>query len=145
VGMTITAAPLTTVVMGAVGERHAGTASGVNNAVARIAGTLAVALLGTLAIGIFGPSLEARLDALRLPPAVHAALMAQVPRLVDAQVHQVDEPTRRLLEQAIAEAFLHTFRIVMLVCAALALASALCAALTPGAPRRPRASSNNHA
>jgi EmrB/QacA subfamily drug resistance transporter len=130
-GMTITAAPLTTVVMDSVDQRHAGTASGVNNAVARIAGTLAVAVLGTLAVSVFAGALAARLDGLRVPPDVRAAVMAEVSRLVEAQLPSVDEPTRHLLDQAIAEAFVHTFRVVMLVCAALALASALCAMLTP--------------
>jgi EmrB/QacA subfamily drug resistance transporter len=130
-GMTITAAPLTTVVMDSVDERHAGTASGVNNAVARIAGTLAVAVLGTLAVPLFAAALAARLDGLRVPPDVRAALMGQAARLVEAQVPPVAEPTRHLLEQAIAETFVHTFRTVMMVCAALALASALCAAVTP--------------
>jgi MFS family permease len=134
-GMAITAAPLTTMVMDSVDDRHAGTASGVNNAVARIAGTLAVAVLGTLAVPLFATALAARLDSLRIPPDVRAALMAQAARLVEAQVPPVAEPTRRLLEQAVTGAFVHTFRLVMLVCAALALASALCAALTPRAPR----------
>jgi EmrB/QacA subfamily drug resistance transporter len=130
-GMTITAAPLTTVVMDSVDQRHAGTASGVNNAVARIAGTLAVAVLGTLAVHLFGTALATRLDGLRIPPDVCAALLAQAGRLVEAQIPPVDEPTRHLLQRTINEGFVHTFRIVMLVCAALALASALCAALTP--------------
>jgi EmrB/QacA subfamily drug resistance transporter len=131
-GMAITAAPLTTVVMDSVDARHAGTASGVNNAVSRIAGMLAVAVLGTLAVGLFGPALEARLDRLRVPPDVRAALTTQAPRLVEAQVPSgADEATRRLLEQAVSDAFVHTFRLIMLLCAALALASALSAVLTP--------------
>jgi hypothetical protein len=56
--------------------------------------------------------------------------------LVEAQVPpQVRGPERRALEQAVNEAFVQTFRLVMLVCAGLALAGALCAAVTPGAPR----------
>jgi EmrB/QacA subfamily drug resistance transporter len=135
-GMAITAAPLTTAVMDSVDDRHAGTASGVNNAVSRVAGMLAVAVLGSLAVPLFAAALAARLDGLRIPPEVRATVMGQVARLVEIQVPPVDEPTRGLLEQAVHTSFVHTFRVVMLVCAALALASALCAAVTPAIPNK---------
>jgi hypothetical protein len=55
-GMAITVPPLTSTVMGAAGNTHAGIASGVNNAVARVAGLLAVAALGAAFYAIFASS-----------------------------------------------------------------------------------------
>jgi EmrB/QacA subfamily drug resistance transporter len=56
-GMAITVPPLTSTVMGAAGKTHAGIASGVNNAVARVAGLLAVAALGAAFYAIFSHQL----------------------------------------------------------------------------------------
>ena len=130
-GMAIAVAPLTTTVMGAVADRHAGAASGINNATARIAGLLAVALLGAIAVGVFGGALEDRLAALDLAPEARRAVMAQVPNLAEAEVPgEIAAGQRDAVAQALEAAFLESFRLAMYVAAALALLSALCAALT---------------
>ncbi|MBE3558117.1 MAG: MFS transporter [Ktedonobacteraceae bacterium] len=129
-GMTITVAPLTTTVMGAVEQHHAGTASGINNAVARVAGLLAIAVLGIVMATIFTQNLESHLMLLHLPPSVQHSIEAQYVRLAAIQLPATDPATQATLKKAIGEAFVSGFRLIMLICAGLALLSALCAGLT---------------
>src|SRR5262249_29146390 len=85
-GMAITVAPLTSAVMATVDERDVGVASGVNNTVARVAGLLAVAIIGLVAVEIFGRTFSGRLVTLELSPAVRNAVAAQAWKLADVVV-----------------------------------------------------------
>jgi hypothetical protein len=70
-GLSATVAPLTATALGSLDERHAGIASGVNNAVARAAGLLSVAVL-PLAAGLGSGSL---MDPATLAPTYRTAML----------------------------------------------------------------------
>ena len=80
-GMAISVAPLTTVVMNSVEQERAGTASGINNAVARVASVLAVAVLGVVMAAAFTHSLRHSLDGLHLNAGVVQQLESNVAKL----------------------------------------------------------------
>src|ERR1700720_2054867 len=124
-GMAITVAPLTTVVMNSVAQDRVGTASGINNAVARVAGVLAIAILGILMVKAFSYRLDRQIAELRLPPSVRSEIKAVETRLADLQVPAgVDDSTRAMIRDSVGEAFVFGFRLVMIICASLSVASA---------------------
>ena len=124
-GMAISVAPLTTVVMSAVEQDRAGTASGINNAVARVAGVLAVAVLGVVMVKEFAHSLRESLAILHLDPRLVRDLEMNVAKLGALGASSNPDPlTREQVRIAIAHAFVFAFRIIMLLCAAFALTSA---------------------
>src|SRR5690348_6926896 len=129
-GMALVIAPLTTTVMNAAAAEHAGAASGINNAVSRAAGLLAIAALNLVVASVFSARYLDGLAALPLPASVRAALAAQSARLAGIQLPAgLDIGVRQALERLIATAFLGGFRAAMLIGAVLALASAVTAAL----------------
>ena len=139
-GMAVCVAPLTTTVMNACDTSLAGAASGINNAVSRVAGLLAIALFGIVMNHTFGTRLEAHLDALALPPDVLQAITIQRAKLGAMEIPQaLDATTRAALQGAAAQSFVAGFRWVMLISAVLALASAAIAWLMITAKVRPEA------
>jgi EmrB/QacA subfamily drug resistance transporter len=126
-GMALTVAPLTATVMGAVDARHAGVASGINNAVSRIAGLLAVAVFGVILAQTFEARVAPRLERLALPPAERAAVDRELTRMAGADLSaSAIAPQRRIAaREAIDESFVSAFRLVMIGAAGLALAAAL--------------------
>ncbi|WP_310395182.1 MFS transporter [Hymenobacter sp.] len=124
-GMALTVVPLTTAVMTAVADHYAGTASGINNAVARTAGVLALALLGAFALTHFAGQLQQRTARLPLSSAARLALHQQAGRLGAATVPaSVPAPQRPAVQTAIGQAFEDTYQWMLWLCAGLALGSA---------------------
>ena len=111
-GLSATVAPLTAATLGDVDQRHAGVASAVNNAIARVAGLLAVAALGVILAARFAAEIDARVEAHpRLPYAArsfldearHRPLETAVPPAIAARAPAV----RAILDDASVSAFRH--------------------------------------
>ena len=127
-GMTVTVAPLTTVVMNSVKEDLVGTASGINNAVARVAGVLAVAVLGIVMVKAFSFHLNRSLAGLSLPIYIVQELRANEIKLAGLQLPGGLDPTANAaIKEFVKEAFVYGFRIVIFICSGLSLASAVVA------------------
>jgi EmrB/QacA subfamily drug resistance transporter len=127
-GMAITVAPLTTVVMNSVEQDRVGAASGINNAVARVAGVLAIAVLGIVMVDAFSARLDSKLAGLSLPPSTLHEIHANEIKLAGMQLPAVlSASTGAAIRESVREAFVFGFRLIMLICAGLSLASAAAA------------------
>jgi predicted MFS family arabinose efflux permease len=132
-GMTVTVAPLTTAVMGAVDERHSGPASGINNAVSRAGGVTAIAAFGILMTVTFDRSLDADLDRLDLSDAAEREIDANRDQLAGLVVPaDLSVEQRAAVARGVDESFVSGFRVVMIVSAVMALASGAAAAFSMG-------------
>jgi EmrB/QacA subfamily drug resistance transporter len=136
-GMAVSVAPLTTVVMDAVDEDRVGTASGINNAVARVAGLLAIAVLGAVMVTQFSGHLNRRLGNVAMPAEVQSELRSNEIKLAALKAPDGVEPaTAAAIESSIVASFVFSFRLVMWICSALALAGAAVAwRMIPGGVR----------
>ncbi len=132
VGMAVVISPLTTAVMNAVGDDLSGTASGINNAAARVAGLLAVAVTGALMVALFGPGLARQLAGSGVAPGAVAAMVAEANRLLDvARPSGLDAAAGQAVRAAVESAYLSAFRGALLLNAVLAAGAAALGLLLP--------------
>src|SRR4051794_25607758 len=112
-GLSLTVAPLTAAVLGGVAEEHAGIASAVNNATARVGGLLAIAAVGAVVAAQFTSSVRSDLAGVPLPrgylsQAEKHALNTAVPASIRPSV-------RPRVETALDDASVDAFRLAVLV------------------------------
>jgi hypothetical protein len=131
--MAVSVAPLTTTVMNSVVPNRVGVASGVNNAVARGAGLLAIAVLGIVMLHSFNHALDRRLAMGNVPPAASQSLQTQRSKLAAASIAEdLDPMTKQTIGHAVSDSFVHAFRLIMAIGATLAVVSAIVAWLLIG-------------
>jgi predicted MFS family arabinose efflux permease len=125
-GMAVTVAPLTTTVMDSTPRGHSGVASGVNNAVSRVAGLLAIAAFGVAMSSAFERRVAPRLDELALPAGARAAVNRELPKMAGAELERIElsSEQRTAVHAVIGGAFGGVFRLAMIGAAVLAGAAA---------------------
>ena len=125
-GMAITVAPLTTVVMESADQNDAGSASGINNAISRLAGVLAIAVFGILMVNTFSSHFDRKLASLPLPLEVIQEIQAEKTQLAAMELPKnLDANAVVPLRQAISDSFLAGFRQILFCCAGLAVVSSI--------------------
>jgi len=135
-GLSVTVAPLTAAVLGAAGVAHAGVASGVNNAVARVAGLIAIAVAGAAIAAVSSSRLDDALAGRTLTPAAQRALdRARDLRLTD-RARGAPAAERPALDAALAGASVDAFRTGVAIAGGLALLGGVISLIGIRDPRR---------
>jgi EmrB/QacA subfamily drug resistance transporter len=136
-GLSITVAPLTATVLGAVEQAHSGVASGVNNAIARIAGLLAIAVLGAFVAAQFSHSVDHSLASRPLSPPARAAVSeAKARSLGTAPANRLAGTERTRVRAALEDASTSAFHLGLGIGAGLVLAGGLVSLAGIQNPRR---------
>jgi EmrB/QacA subfamily drug resistance transporter len=121
IGMSIIVAPLTTAVMESVSTAEAGIASGINNAISRIAGLLAIALFGVILSAGFNTSLTHKLSQIPLSATARQSIDLQRSKLAGAES---EDPA---IKHAIELSFVSGYRNAIWISACLALLGSMIA------------------
>lgn len=119
-GLSLTVAPLTATVLGGVAEEHAGMASAINNATARVGGLLAIAAIGAVVAASYTNSIERTLGA-----RADYRPLAPPPPQASARVRT-----------SLDDAAVHAFRVAMLVTGGLVVVGGVLSAVGIENPRR---------
>ncbi|MEM7031858.1 MAG: MFS transporter [Chloroflexota bacterium] len=127
-GLGVTIVPVTTVAMGALPNQYSGVASGVNNAASRVANMAAIAIFGAVIVAVFQSALAARTEALGLETTVRATFLLEANDLGATQPPVgLSDALTSATQDAITQAFLDSFQLVMWLSAAISLFSLIIA------------------
>lgn len=125
-GMSFTVAPLTATVMTSVSDHLSGTASGVNNALTRIANVFANAIFGALAVLLFAGALHSKIQSIPLDGNVKQAVVKEAANLGNAKVpNGVDPKYKKAINSGYREGFIHAYSGIMKISAGLGFLGAL--------------------
>ena len=125
-GMSFTVAPLTAAVMGSVSDHFSGTASGINNALTRIANVFANAIFGALAVLFFAGALQGEIKNIALNQKEKQEVAAQAANLGNAKVPlNIDAKNKTEIEKAYHTSFIHAYANIMRISAGLGFLGAL--------------------
>jgi EmrB/QacA subfamily drug resistance transporter len=137
VGLTLTVAPLTATVLGDADQRHAGIASGVNNAIARVAGLLAIAVVGAVVSAQFVSKVDEQIGNRPLPPATQSAVDdAEARPLTTSSADDAPPRDQAFLQEAFEDASVSAFRVGMGLCGFLVIGGGVISAIGIRNPRR---------
>jgi EmrB/QacA subfamily drug resistance transporter len=135
-GMSATVAPLTATVLASVDRGRSGLASGINNAVARVASLLAIAALGAVVSGIFVSRLDSDLASKPLSAQARAVVANARTRPLVIDTGGLQGAERDTVRAALVDSSVHAFRLGMGIGAALAVLGGVVALVGIENPRR---------
>jgi EmrB/QacA subfamily drug resistance transporter len=135
-GLVATVAPLTATVLSSVEPGHSGLASGVNNAISRVAGLLAIAALGAVVSSAFQARLDRDIPPRQLTPPARTAVAQARNRPLVTTVSGAPGAERAEIHASLVDASVHAFRVGMVVGAGLAVLGGLISLVGIENPRR---------
>ena len=135
-GLSATVAPLTATVLASVEAGHSGLASGVNNAVARVAGLLAIAALGAVVSGAFASRVDNALATRQLSPSARTALEHARTQPLVTTVTGVAPPDRATVREVLVSSSVDSFRLGIGIGAGLVIVGGIVSLVGIVNPRR---------